>query len=258
MASSSSNGSVEIMMACTSLKNDSTLMVAFDEIDGIIRDNYSEEKTKNMHVISLDDLEDESIGRQRLVDFGYVLINPNNRKISLTNYFKESRKRFDIIFLASCNNLVDLFSDKLKQPVIESVDNIELFYRSIKNNGLVIIIYEPDSKLVDVEKFSAYTSLRLFEKHVIFTIIFNELFDRISEGVYVKKRIVYPDRTIAKAFEKGLRVIDEMIFQSDNLQQSLDEILLIYFGVSTDEVLKEYGMDPYDAMKKRIREISRK
>jgi len=246
-----------IIFACSSLKEGSTFVNHFDKINKAIKVIIPE--STNKLAIFVDPIIDESIDHNffieaKLKENKYEIIG--QKTLSLIQYLsmrlqnkelKElEKKQVKGIVFTECNNLLDTFlekkfteynfvndigyidSKKLNDLIYILIENLQIIYNSIQDNGFIINFYNNHkdyevTELINVENAIAPTQYRSFIIHLAFANLFNMYFKPyidnegdIIKGIYIKNINILQNKNsndLISEFHKKIFDIKSEIFK---------------------------------------------
>lgn len=204
--------SLNIMMACTSFGEKSTIVKNWWLVHETLNTKILsfEEIPKDVHIFSMEPPKDDTEIISLIKELNYNIFNKDDRKISMIDYLlKYPQIKFDIAVLAECNNLENLFSSKPDDSPKNLLNNFKLFYNSLISNAFVIILYHVKDRFTTVEEFCAPMSAANFDYHMLLVNVFNSLFIKKSDNIYMKKRVSNVDEILLSCLINTIKEIEE-------------------------------------------------
>jgi hypothetical protein len=225
-------GDVKILFSCTTIDNESTFLIDYDQIHQKFIDFFDEnwnDKNKMVKFIfqGISDDKENRYGIQQMENDNYVFVSPIE-DVYLVDYLEESDGKYDIVFLAQCSNLIDTFYSIQELPSLYSPNidvlnqNIEILYDHIKTNGFLMILScgEEESRFVDFSQYRNSDVFQSMDVYIYLIKVMNQLFEKLDSGIYQKKQVMDLKSVFDECFEQ---TTDELFEISNDNDESFEE-----------------------------------
>jgi hypothetical protein len=207
--SSSSSSSIpisstkNILFACTTLDEDSTLSENFDVINNLVRNDLEQDELQTYFVYKYTNAKYKIIDYKLSKDIlkstflkiileqnGYVINDPED--INLVDFLiKNINLKFDKIILTQCNEIITIITGEEINPSYDLIyTNLKQIYSSLKDNGVIINYYYDINSELSLSSFSntlSYNALKHFPYILFILILLGIFFEEKSIGIYRKK-----------------------------------------------------------------------
>ena len=226
-------GDVHILFSCTTIGNESTFAIDYDQIHEKFIDFFDEDwkdKIKmTKFIIQGTNDDDTRFGIQRMENDNYVFVSPIE-EVYLIDYIEQKSNKYDIVFLAQCSNLIDTFyavqelSSLYSSNIDILNDNVEILYDQIKTNGFLMILScgEEQSNFVDFEEYYNSDVFQSMDVYIYLTKVMNKLFEKLETGIYQKKKVKDIKSVFDECFEQVTNEILELSEHLDGAQEQVD------------------------------------
>jgi|TARA_B100001093_G_C26830883_1_gene1016032 hypothetical protein len=206
--STSSSSTKNVLFACTTLDEDSTLSENFKEINKLVRSDLKDEDKLQAYFVYkysygkydlIEQGEKNEIMstdlKPELENNGYIINNPQD--VNLVNFLRENDLKFDKIILTQCNEIVTLITGDEIEPTFSIIfENLKQIYSSLKNDGVIINYYYGINGELSLSSFSntfAGITLDYFPYVLFILILISNFFEKKDIGIYHKKLNVNVD-----------------------------------------------------------------
>lgn len=255
-----------IIFACTTLLQNSTLALNFDAINR----EFNTENIKNTYLIyekpinnKKNNLDYDLEFKKKLNDLNYTIMQNGENSVYYMSFISflstHPDIKFDKIIFAQCNDMIstltfDSFTqwqdNRTSSNYVLLLNNIKLLYNSISDGGCIINYYydfrlsKPFS-LMNIENTrNEVTTYQFFIFHFIICRCINELFTNTSTGKYIKNAS-FENTTIEDLFEHNkTSIVNEIIKlsngikytkqpaipESENEKEFINNIIIHFFG----------------------------
>ena len=227
---------INVLFGCTSLARDSTLIENYDFIQFKLNDFFDswDSIEKNSYFaykgIKFDESEDR-YGLEIIRKDNYIFNGPIHNKF-IVDFLVSSDIKFDMVLVAECPNLIDVFIDSKTMRSLFDVDikilikKIKDFYHGFKSNGILINLYynevDGTTSFANLELFYNYSCLWSLDVYLFLLSVMNQLFKKLEPGIYQKENIEDLDKIIDTAYDK---VIEELFNLSVDILDKKDELI---------------------------------
>lgn len=206
--SSSTSSTKNVLFACTTLDEDSTLSKNFDEINKLVRTDLKDEDKLHAYFVYKyplgkyflikagykDEIKSTDL-RPELETNGYIIKDPQD--VNLVNFLRENDLKFDKIILTQCNEIVTIITGDEIEPTYSIIfDNLKQIYSSLNDEGVIINYYYGINGELSLSSFSntlAGITLEYFPYVLFILILIGNFFEEKSIGIYHKKSNVDVD-----------------------------------------------------------------
>lgn len=192
---------MKVLFACTSLCRNSTIIKDYAFISANLNKSIPDYKTTEKQIFILFKTEFPDAQRNIIESRNGIstlarnYINTPELK-TLDMNITDFTEKVDVLVLTQCSNLIQTFVNKLnsKTNILELIEKIIKIYNLIEEGGYIVnFYYTLDEKneitLANVEDFYSEISITHFLFHIYLVDVFKILFEKISTGIYKKRKI---------------------------------------------------------------------
>jgi hypothetical protein len=235
---------VDVLFGYTSLAQDSTLIENYDFVQYKLNDVFENWTSLNKQTCFVFkgikfEASESRYGLEKISNDNYVFHEPIHNKY-IPDFLSSSNKKFDMVFLGECPNLIELFLDSktMRSLFDEDVDvlykKVKQFYNGLKSNAILINLHydtvEKTTSFSNLELFYSYACIWSLDVFLFLLRMMNRMFKKIEPGIYQKENLEDIDKVMEEVQDEVVKELFEIgVEKIDKTQELIETIDKKYF-----------------------------